>query len=450
MKNSFSKYISPLLIVSDLSLINLIVFWVADANYIKPSFLIYINLGWLFIAYFFDYYKVFRTTHFLKVLYLYLMQSSIFFLTFFTYFSLFKEGIEVNNQFKVIASIIIATFSLKFIYFYLLKWYRLKGKNFRRVVVIGQDESSKKIINFFKSESDYGFRFIGFFSDKESRSKDYKGTIKESLNFILKNGIQEVYCSRSSLNLEAIKKFIKFGDQHSITVKILPDTKDLYSKSLDLEYYGVLPVLKTNKLPFHFPETHIIKRIFDVVFSLIVIIFLLSWLTPLLWILIKLDSRGSVFFFQERTGFKGDKFYCYKFRSMEINKFSDQKQVSEDDHRITKVGKFLRKTSMDELPQFFNVLLGDMSVVGPRPHMKSQSLQFEKEVSNFIKRHQIKPGITGLAQISGYRGEIQKKSDIENRVRLDIFYMENWSFFLDIKIVIQTVLNVFKGDEKAY
>jgi putative colanic acid biosynthesis UDP-glucose lipid carrier transferase len=135
---------------------------------------------------------------------------------------------------------------------------------------------------------------------------------------------------------------------------------------------------------------------------------------------------------------------------MKINDLSDQVHATKNDARVTKMGAFLRKTSMDELPQFFNVLLGDMSVVGPRPHLESLSIEYQKEVDDYLKRHIVKPGITGLAQVSGYRGEIRKKFDIKNRIRLDIFYIENWSFFLDIKIIIKTVSNVFKGEEKAY
>lgn len=445
-----SKYIPFILIISDLIIINLILFLVRDSNFSNFYFLVYINFGWLLIAYFNKYYRVFRTTHFLKVFYLYCSQVLLFFFTFFSYFSLFKEGDRVNNQFYILTSIIVATFVSKFSYFYLLKWYRYKGKNYRRVVVIGYDESSKKIINFFKLESNFGYRFIGFFDDKKHTSQEYIGSFNDSFNFILKNEIQEVYCSTNSLDKNMINELIKFGVFHKKTVKLLPDIKDIFSKNLNLEYYGVIPVLKTKKLPFQLIETAIIKRLFDIIFSLFIVIIILSWLCPILWVLIKLDSKGPLFFLQERAGINGNEFLCYKFRTMKVNSLSDVKQVSINDDRVTKIGSFLRKTSLDELPQFFNVILGDMSVVGPRPHMSKQSLKFEKEINNFIKRHQVKPGITGLAQISGYRGEIKKKSDINNRVRLDIFYIENWSFLLDIKIVFHTVFNIFKGEERAY
>ena len=233
-------------------------------------------------------------------------------------------------------------------------------------------------------------------------------------------------------------------------MKLIPDDKDLYSKDFNIEYYDTTPVLKAKKLPFELAETKIVKRLFDIIFSSLIIVFVLSWLIPILWILIKLESKGPLFFKQKRDGLNGDQFVCFKFRSMQINSVSNLIQTTKNDNRITNVGKFIRSTSIDELPQFFNVLLGEMSVVGPRPHMKSQSKNFILDVENYMRRNSVKPGITGLAQIRGFRGEIEKKSDIENRVRLDIFYIENWSFFLDVRIIIQTFLNIFKGDEKAY
>jgi putative colanic acid biosynthesis UDP-glucose lipid carrier transferase len=173
-------------------------------------------------------------------------------------------------------------------------------------------------------------------------------------------------------------------------------------------------------------------------------------LIPILWILIKIESKGPAIFSQKREGLDGEQFICYKFRSMKLNNQADKVHTIENDDRVTRLGAFMRKTSIDELPQFFNVLRGQMSVVGPRPHLPSLSSEYQKDVDDYFRRHIVKPGITGLAQVSGYRGEIKKKSDIKNRVRLDIFYIENWSFLLDIKIILMTVFNVFKGDENAY
>jgi putative colanic acid biosynthesis UDP-glucose lipid carrier transferase len=193
-----------------------------------------------------------------------------------------------------------------------------------------------------------------------------------------------------------------------------------------------------------------LKRVFDVVFSLIIIVCLLSWLTPLIAILILLESKGPIFFKQKRNGLNYEEFYCYKFRSMHLNPIADLEQVQKNDPRITRVGKFIRKTSIDELPQFFNVLLGDMSVVGPRPHMVSHTEMYAKSVDKFMVRHFIKPGITGLAQTNGFRGEVETEKDIINRVKYDIFYLENWSLLLDIKIIFATVVNAIKGEKKAY
>ncbi|MCL4158441.1 UNVERIFIED_CONTAM: hypothetical protein GTU68_035696, partial [Idotea baltica] len=193
-----------------------------------------------------------------------------------------------------------------------------------------------------------------------------------------------------------------------------------------------------------------IKRLFDIIFSFTVIVFLLSWLTPLLAILIRIESRGPIFFKQSRNGFNYKEFDCYKFRSMTPNKNAHLYQATRGDQRVTRIGKFIRKTSIDELPQFFNVLFGDMSVVGPRPHMVSHTNMYAKKIDKFMVRHFVKPGITGLAQVSGFRGEIETDKDIINRVKYDIFYIENWSILLDIKIITQTALNAVKGEEKAY
>ncbi|MFT7331469.1 MAG: putative colanic acid biosynthesis UDP-glucose lipid carrier transferase, partial [Roseivirga sp.] len=243
----------------------------------------------------------------------------------------------------------------------------------------------------------------------------------------------------------------RFTNDKDIVVKMIPNSEEFYSKHQNVEYYGeTLKVLSVRKLPFDFVENHLVKRFFDIIFSLLVCLFVLSWLIPILWVLVIIESKGPLLFKQKREGLNGEQFLCYKFRSMKLNEVSDKVHTSKNDNRVTKIGGFLRKTSIDELPQFFNVLEGAMSVVGPRPHLKSLSQEYQKEVGDYLKRHVVKPGITGLAQVSGYRGEIKKRSDIKNRVRLDIFYIENWSFFLDIKIVLKTIFNVFKGEEKAY
>ena len=178
-------------------------------------------------------------------------------------------------------------------------------------------------------------------------------------------------------------------------------------------------------------------------------IFLLSWLIPILAILIKLESKGPVFFKQGRPGIKEKEFFCYKFRSMKINE-TTEKEASKNDPRVTRIGRFIRKTSLDEMPQFLNVLIGEMSVVGPRPHLWSQNKVYGRRINRYMMRHYVKPGITGLAQVKGFRGEIESDEEMRTRINYDIFYIENWSLLMDIKIIIQTVINIFKGEDKAY
>ena len=269
-------------------------------------------------------------------------------------------------------------------------------------------------------------------------------------DYIIKNSIDEIYFSVAELSNKQINRLIDFADNNLRELKFIPDNKEIYSKKLKYEYYDYIPILSLRAIPLQESVNQFVKRFFDILFSLFIIVFVLSWLTPILAILIKLESKGPVFFKQSRNGFNYQEFDCYKFRSMTPNKNAHLHQATKGDLRITKMGAFIRKTSIDELPQFFNVLFGDMSVVGPRPHMVSHTNMYAQRIDKFMVRHFVKPGITGLAQVSGFRGEVETDNDIINRVKYDIFYIENWSLLLDIKIIIQTLSNALKGEEKAY
>ncbi|NVK51789.1 MAG: undecaprenyl-phosphate glucose phosphotransferase [Flavobacteriaceae bacterium] len=450
MTKKKSFLIRPINIIIDILVINGILYFIGDRDYVNLNFLFYVNLVWLLISYYTDYYRIYRTTGELKVLNLIFGQFFIFILSFFAFFSLFKEGAVIHNQFITISLILVVLFIAKFSFFYALQTYRKLGRNFRRIVIIGSDESTIELGKYLSLNEGFGYRNIGFFSDKTLSLKEYLGKVEDSYQFIIDNNIDEIYCSFSSISKERIKDLIWFAKSNQKKIKLIPEAKEIFRKNLLIEYYDTIPILKVKELPFELGEVRFIKRVFDIVFSLLVCIFLLSWLTPLMWLLIRLESKGPLFFKQKRTGLNGEDFYCYKFRSMKVNDVANKKQATKNDDRITQIGKFIRSTSIDELPQFFNVLKGDMSVVGPRPHMTEQSHGFENKINNYMKRNVVKPGITGLAQVSGYRGEIKKKSDIENRIRLDIFYIEKWSFLLDIKIIFMTIFNVFKGEDKAY
>ena len=449
MKYRYSFLITPLQLVIDCLSIFMILYFVSDQEFYNLIFITYILSFWALSSVLTDYYKVLRFTKFLRLLSLTFRHFFIFILGFFTFFGIYKEGFVVHNQFLILTSILLTTFSLKIIFYFSLKWYRNLGKNFRKVVVIGVDDSSKKIISLFNQNKTLGYKYLGYFTNKVNTDK--LGTIEDSFQFILDNTVDEIYCSLKELNTSTIAKIRSFSNSNNIILKLIPDSNKLYSKNQNIEFYDdTLVVLNVKKLPFEFSENYIVKRIFDIIFSIIVCLFILTWLVPILWILVKIESKGPLIFSQKREGLDGRKFVCYKFRSMKLNTLSDKVHAVENDIRVTRIGSFIRKTSIDELPQFLNVIKGDMSVVGPRPHLPSLSSEYQKDVDDYFKRHAVKPGITGLAQVSGYRGEIKKRSDIKNRVRLDIFYIENWSFLLDVKIILMTAFNVFKGEENAY
>ncbi|MDP1726784.1 MAG: sugar transferase [Bacteroidota bacterium] len=241
-----------------------------------------------------------------------------------------------------------------------------------------------------------------------------------------------------------------FTELENIDVLIYQE-KDQYKRTTSprpLRLFVSVPELEH---PLTKKSNKILKRGFDIVFSLFVIVFLLSWIIPLLAIFVKLSSKkGPVFFKQKRTGLLGKTFLCWKIRSMEVNGDAHSKQASPGDERITLAGKFMRKLSLDELPQFYCVLIGDMSVVGPRPHMLNHTEEYSKLVDNYIIRHSIKPGVTGLSQVRGYRGEIRCPVALKNRIKLDLFYISKWNFMLDLKIVFKTFKLVLFGDENAF
>jgi putative colanic acid biosysnthesis UDP-glucose lipid carrier transferase len=253
--------------------------------------------------------------------------------------------------------------------------------------------------------------------------------------------------------IETINQMTQLCERYMVRIRYIPDFQ-LYTKTnrVQVSFYGNgnVPVLMLRKEPLETNLNRIIKHVFDFCFSLVVIIFVFSWLFPILFILIKFNSPGPIFFKQKRSGRDNESFYCYKFRTMYVNDKADALQATKNDARITKVGSFLRRTSMDELPQFLNVLMGNMSVVGPRPHMLSHTEQYSELISNFLVRHYAKPGITGWAQIHGFRGETKELCDMEARVEHDIWYIENWSFLLDLKIIWKTILNMFHGEKNAY
>lgn len=448
MNKRYSYFIKPLQVLTDIIIINLIIWY---DGFFTTLLVLYLTVFWVFTSLFLGFYKIYRHSSYLRIVTLLAKQFTLFTLGYFAYFGFLSIEESITNQFLFLVRLFSLVSCLKFLWFFLLKKYRSKGNNNRFVVVVGYDQSAKNLIRLFEKKSNLGYQFLGFFARKQYQNKKYLGNFKSSFDFINTNEVDEVYCSVGSLTKEEIKEMNKFCLSIEVDMKLIPEGNEFYSKTQKIEYYDdSLAVLDIKKLPFNSHENFYLKRIFDIFLSLLVCFFIFPWLIPILWILVKLESKGPLIFKQPREGLNGEHFICYKFRSMKINNLADKIHTTKYDNRVTKIGAFMRKTSIDELPQFFNVLKGDMSVVGPRPHLESLSIEYQKVVEDYLKRHIVKPGITGLAQVSGYRGEIEKNSDIKNRVRLDIFYIENWSFFLDLKIIIKTFFNMFLKEEKAY
>ena len=411
--------------------------------------LFYFSIFWICLSFLFLFYKVDKFNRVMKIISLLSKQISVFTLVVFTYFYIIEASVDYRAIFVYFFTALILFNLWRISIYYLFRKYRIvTGGEFKRVIILGRNNSIKRLESFFDREPGYGYRCLGFFTDKNEKNK--LGDIIQCYDYILKNNVDEIYCSIKELSNDQISQLIYFADNNLKTLKFVPDNKYIFSKKLRYENYNIIPVLSLSEIPLKFNRNKLGKRAFDVVFSIIIIVGVLSWFTPLIALLITLESKGPVFFKQLRYGADFELFACYKFRSMKANKESDSLQASKDDMRITKVGKFIRKTSIDEMPQFYNVLFGSMSVVGPRPLLLSHTNDYKNKIEKFMVRHTVKPGITGLAQVSGYRGNIEKQTDMQNRVKYDIFYIENWSLFLDIKIIIKTISNVLRGEENAY
>jgi putative colanic acid biosynthesis UDP-glucose lipid carrier transferase len=364
----------------------------------------------------------------------------------FAFFGLYSTDSDAKEiMFYTSASLVVIAGFKIFIYYFLRKYRSLSGANIRKVVLLGSSKRLQELASFFIENPDFGYQLIQTFCTE----KDKKGAIDACYDFIKNENIDEIYCSMFDLSSSQVNGFVEFADDNQKVLKFLPDNKEFFTQNLKVDYYGYIPIVSLHKTVLHDPITKLFKRGFDIIFSFIVIVFLLSWLTPLLALLIKIESQGPIFFKQGRPGIDEKEFFCYKFRSMRINK-TTEKEASKNDPRVTEIGKFIRKTSLDEMPQFINVLLGEMSVVGPRPHLWSQNKAYGNRIKKYMVRHYVKPGITGLAQVRGCRGEIETDDDMVNRIKYDVYYIENWSIILDLKIILQTVVNIFKGEEKAY
>ncbi|MDD7885912.1 exopolysaccharide biosynthesis polyprenyl glycosylphosphotransferase [Flavivirga sp. 57AJ16] len=465
-RGRYSWLLRPLLIVYDIFIINLFAYYLLNFNNEKLLFfsikllndkhllyIVYSIAFWLLTTFLLEFYKVYRYTSLLSIIFLLVKQFLVYAIITFAFAGIFRSiNIGVVVVFKYLLCSFIAIGIIKILSFYVLRKVRiyLKG-NLRNIIIVGSGESANELENIFKKKKELGYNVKAIFND--SRDNNITGTIKESFKFLEENHhIDEIYCAIDELTEKEVNTYVKYANINQCNIKFIPNTLKLFSKRLDTDYYNYLPVLSIQEVALNSELNKFLKRSFDIVLSLFIIIFIYSWLSIILFILIKIESKGPLFYKHKRHGINYTEFNCYKFRSLTTTKEDKGTYVKQNDARLTKIGKFLRRTNLDELPQFVNVLKGDMSVVGPRPHMLTYTDDYSKKIDkyNFIFRHRVKPGITGLAQIKGCRGEVKSDEDIINRIKYDNFYIENWSLLLDIKIIFQTVLNMLKGQETAY
>ena len=323
------------------------------------------------------------------------------------------------------------------------------------LVIVGEGPAVEEIIRYCEDQTVRGYRFRGLFNE-EMIEGDLEGRrmggIAAAKAFALANRIDILYCALPGTRRQDITDLMEFCERNTIRFRVIPSAESFIPvvQTSDLSFHGDVPVSKIRREPLDHLRNRVLKRSFDLVFSTAIILLVFSWLFPLLALMVKLSSRGPVFFKQSRLGRDNQEFVCWKFRSMRMNGEADSKQATKNDPRVTRVGRFLRKSNLDEMPQFFNVFLGQMSVVGPRPHPLKLNDQYRDIIDKYMVRHFVRPGVTGWAQVNGLRGETRTPELMEKRVEMDVWYLENWSFWLDVKIVVKTVTNMFGKDPNAY
>jgi len=458
-----SDFLQWIIGVGDLCFLNILFFAIyaeMDGSYTieithnLKEIVLLLNFCYFFALYFFPI-KVHVSVVFLEKI----VQRSFMLITFQTF--LFGTCLIFLNAGNNLATFIVVYYIATIVCFSLwrvllriiVKAYRRKGYNTKNIIIIGAGKNGMELYQVIKNDLSYGFKVLGFFDDNE-RLRDilpnYLGRIDDMMAYTNSHTVDEIYCTIPGTNSEKISELLSFAEKNMIRFYIIPEFFRDIKKSMILEIMETIPLLFVRKEPLQSSYNRVLKRMFDIVFSLLILIVVFPPLYIIAGILIKTSSAGPILFKQKRTGIYGQIFECYKFRTMKMNEGADSLQAVKDDPRTTKIGSFLRHTNLDEFPQFVNVIMGDMSVVGPRPHMLLHTELYSQLIDKYMVRHLVKPGITGWAQITGYRGETRTLEQMEGRVKRDVWYLENWSFFLDLKIVSVTIINMFLGEKNAY
>lgn len=464
MNKQYIRYLRFFLIGLDLLLLNLSVLFFAyffKAELLRVSFQIYTyylliaNIAWILITLVLRTYSSKKILDFEPFLKATLQSYAVWLLLILLNLVIFQQ--KDISRLILLATIVGFGAGLlinRFLYLGLRRYNKRRESFLNRILIIGYNDTARKLAKYFE-EDGMNNNVVGFIVDKYSIVNQLSihpllEGIENSIQYADKMQVQEIYSTISPEENKSIYSILKEAEDKCIRFKLVPDLSLFVNRNVHIDYFNDLPILSMRSVALDDVGNKIKKRALDVIVSFFVTLFVLSWLVPLLSLLIKLESRGPVFFPQKRTGLNGKEFFCYKFRSMRVNKESDTRQASKNDDRVTKVGWFMRKTSLDEFPQFWNVLRGEMSLVGPRPHMLKHTDDYSKIVDNYMVRQFLKPGITGWAQINGFRGEITNPEQIQLRVSKDIWYLEHWTLWLDIKILFLTIYTIIKGDKNAY
>lgn len=450
----FRKVTRYLLFLSDLLLINgsvwlgrhLIPVEIGEDAFLRYALLM--NMLWILLVVIRDRYQ---PVTFVNV-------SKAAFRLLFTHFLLLLSVIYLFDRQDIPRSFIVLHYSTlallvlgsRYLYIFVYRRFSLFRYDKRRVVIIGNGEMSYKAASYL-ARPDSGYEFVGVFNDIADAAQRLPilGKKSECIDYCVRHNVKEIFSTLMPESGEDFRDLINRAEQECIRVKFLPDFKMIFSRDVNLSMDNDLLMIRFRDEQLEKFENRIIKRAFDLSFTLLLLMTVLWWLIPLLALLVIITSGFPVFFIQKRSGRDGRVFDCYKFRTMHLNPQADEKAVQPEDPRLTRFGAFLRRTSLDELPQFFNVLRGDMSIVGPRPHMLKHTREYSAIINRYMVRHFLKPGITGWAQTNGFRGDITGNR-MEERVKKDIWYIENWSFLLDIQIILKTIRLMLSGDKHAY
>lgn len=364
--------------------------------------------------------------------------SAIFFLSFYSVFTT-----------------VLVTYRLLFRY--AIKMYRLRGGNSRTALFVGTGRHMDELFHQMTDDATSGFRVIGYFADKEASftpphlvNLNYLGSLSEVIDYLRLHPVEQLYCGLPVEKSQYLVSLISYCDNHFIQFFLVPNLHTYLMRQVHMEMMGNVPLFVIREEPLSLVENRLVKRLFDLVVSGLFLCTLFPFIYLVVGLAIKCTSPGPIFFKQKRTGKNGAEFWCYKFRSMRVNAQSDSLQATKNDPRKTRLGSFLRKSNIDELPQLINVFRGDMSLVGPRPHMLKHTEQYSALIDKYMVRHLIKPGVTGWAQVNGFRGETRELWQMEGRVQHDVWYIEHWSFILDFYIIYKTIRNIIQGEKAAY